>query len=222
MKRLIILILLIIPISGFCQSFVFCPEIKTEAKQGFNDLNVSIVFKDSRVYEKRIKLQCPKEEIFAVFVNSIMRTFPNLKITVLDESKFDENTEEGNVTFKINLKKYEATFYPGVYIANTNYEVILFDNRNGINIIKDTITGEGKQFNALGYKSGKIASNSSFKRAFDQFILMFDNLAPKRNEGFTNDEALAELKRFKEKLDLQLITQDEYDKKKAELMKYIR
>lgn len=222
MKRLIILILLLIPLSGFCQSFVFCPEIKTEAKQGFNDLNVSIVFKDSRVYEKRIKLQCPKEEIFAVFVNSIMRTFPNLKITVLDESKFDEYTEEGNVTFKINLKKYEATFYPGVYIANTNYEVILFDNRNGINIIKDTITGEGKQFNALGYKSGKIASNSSFKRAFDQFILMFDNLAPKRNEGFTNDEALAELKRFKEKLDLQLITQDEYDKKKAELMKYIR
>lgn len=193
MKRLIILILLIIPISGFCQSFVFCPEIKTEAKQGFNDLNVSIVFKDSRVYEKRIKAQCPKEEILDVFVNSIKRTFPNLKITVLDESKFDENPLEGTITFKINLKKYEATFYPGVYIANTNYEVILFDNRNGINIIKDTITGEGKQFNALGYKSGKIASNSSFKRAFDQFILMFDNLVPKRDDGFTNDEALDEL-----------------------------
>lgn len=222
MKKLIILILLIIPISGFCQSFVFCPEIRTEAKQGFNELNVSIVFKDSRVYEKRIKVQCPKEEIYDVFVNSIRLTFPNLKITVLDESKFDEDPAEGNITFKINLKKYEATFYPGVYIANTNYEVILFDNRNGINITKDTISGEGKQFNAFGYKSGKIASNSSFKRAFDQFIMMFDNLSPKRNEGYTNDEALAELKRFKEKLDLQLITQEEYDKKKAELMKYIR
>lgn len=179
MKRLIILILLLIPISGFSQSFVFCPEIKTEVKQGLNDLNLSIVFKDSRVYEKRIKVQCSKEEIFDVFVNSIKRTFPNLKITVLDESKFDENPVDGTVTFKINLKKYEATFYPGVYIANTNYEVILFDNRNGINIIKDTISGEGKQFNSLGYKSGKIASNSSFKRAFDKFILMFDNLAPK-------------------------------------------
>jgi len=222
MKRLIILILLIIPISGFCQSFVFCPEIKTEAKQGFNDLNVSIAFKDSRVYEKRIKVQCTKEEIFDVFVNSIMRTFPNLKITVLDESEFDENPAEGSVTFKINLKKYEATFYPGVYIANTNYEVILFDYRNGINIIKDTISGDGKQFNALGYKSGKIASNSSFKRAFDKFVLLFDNLIPAGNIGYTNDEALAELKRFKEKLDLQLITQDEYDKKKTELMKYIR
>jgi len=183
MKKLIILILLIIPISGFCQSFVFCPEIKTEAKQGLNDLNVSIVFRDSRVYEKRIKAQCSKEEIFDVFVNSIMRTFPNLKITVLDESKFDENPAEGTITFKINLRRYETTFYPGVYIANTNYEVILYDNRNGINIIKDTITGEGKQFNAFGYKSGKIASNSSFKRAFDKFVLLFDNLIPSSNIG---------------------------------------
>lgn len=222
MKKLIILILLIIPISGFCQSFVFCPEIKTEAKQGLNDLNVSIVFRDSRVYEKRIKVQCSREEIFDVFVNSIMRTFPNLKITVLDESKFDENPAEGTVTFKINLRKYEATFYPGVYIANTNYEVILFDNRNGINIIKDTITGEGKQFNALGYKSGKIASNSSFKQAFEKLILMFENLKQLKIDGFTSDKALAELKKFKEKLDLQLITQDEYDKKKVELMKYIK
>ena len=222
MKKIIILILLIIPISGFCQSFVFCPEIKTEVKQGFDGIKINVVFKDSRVYEKRIKVQCSKEEIFDVFVTSILRTFPYLNITVLDESKFDENPVEGSVTFKINLKKYEATFYPGVYIANTNYEVLLFDNRNGINIIKDTISGEGKQFNALGYKSGKIASNSSFKRAFDQFIMMFDNLSPKRNEGYTNDEALAELKRFKEKLDLQLITQEEYDQKKTELIKYIR
>lgn len=37
----------------------------------------------------------------------------------------------------------------------------------------------------------------------------------------TSDEALAQLKRAKEKLDLGLITQEEYDKLKAELAKYI-
>lgn len=222
MKNLLILILLVIPNSGFCQSFVFCPEIKTEARQEFNDLNVSIVFRDSRVYEKKIKKQCTKEEIFTVFVSSIVKTFPNLKITTLDESKFDENPEEGNITFKVNFKKYDATFYPGVYVANTSYEVILFDCRNKIKIFKDTILGSGNQFNALGIKSGKIASNSSFKRAFDKFILMFENLNDPKIDGFTNDEALAELKRFKEKLDLQLITQEEYDKKKEELIKYIK
>ena len=34
--------------------------------------------------------------------------------------------------------------------------------------------------------------------------------------------ALEELKRWKEKLDLQIITQEEYDAKKAELMKVIK
>jgi hypothetical protein len=62
----------------------------------------------------------------------------------------------------------------------------------------------------------------SFKKAFDQFILMIENLKSTKDDGLTNDEALAELKRFKEKLDLQLITQEEYNQKKAELIKYIR
>ncbi|MCX6311222.1 MAG: DUF4468 domain-containing protein [Bacteroidetes bacterium] len=38
----------------------------------------------------------------------------------------------------------------------------------------------------------------------------------------TSDEALTELKRCKDKLDLGLITQEEYDKKKAELGKFIK
>ena len=40
--------------------------------------------------------------------------------------------------------------------------------------------------------------------------------------GMTSDEALAELKKAKDKLDLELITQEEYDKIKADLMKYIK
>jgi hypothetical protein len=40
--------------------------------------------------------------------------------------------------------------------------------------------------------------------------------------GMTSDEALTELKKAKDKLDLELITQAEYDKIKADLMKYIK
>ncbi len=40
--------------------------------------------------------------------------------------------------------------------------------------------------------------------------------------GMTSDEALAELKKTKDKLDLGLITQEEYDKKKAELTPFIK
>ena len=38
----------------------------------------------------------------------------------------------------------------------------------------------------------------------------------------SSDAALQELKKWKEKLDLQIITQEEYDKKKEELMKFIQ
>ncbi len=43
-----------------------------------------------------------------------------------------------------------------------------------------------------------------------------------KGTGMTSDEALAELKKAKDKLDLGLITQEEYDKKKAELTPFIK
>ena len=40
--------------------------------------------------------------------------------------------------------------------------------------------------------------------------------------GYTSDQALTELKRWKDKLDLGLVTNDEYEAKKTELTPYIR
>ena len=42
------------------------------------------------------------------------------------------------------------------------------------------------------------------------------------DSSMTSDEVLTELKKAKEKLDLELITQEEYDELKTELMKYIK
>ena len=43
-----------------------------------------------------------------------------------------------------------------------------------------------------------------------------------KGTGLTSDEALAELKKAKDKLDLGIITQEEYDLKKAELLPFIK
>ena len=40
--------------------------------------------------------------------------------------------------------------------------------------------------------------------------------------GLSSDDALAQLKKAKDKLDLGLITQEEFEKLKAELAKYIK
>lgn len=57
-------------------------------------------------------------------------------------------------------------------------------------------------------------ANTNIDLAFDSGEILKD--------GFiTKEQAIAELKKAKELLDLELITQDEYDKKKKELRKYI-
>ncbi len=57
------------------------------------------------------------------------------------------------------------------------------------------------------------------------YTIQFENaLSTGEIKGFgkTSDEALTELKKAKDKLDLGLITQEEFDKLKAELSKYIK
>jgi hypothetical protein len=57
------------------------------------------------------------------------------------------------------------------------------------------------------------------------YTIQFENaLSTGEIKGFgkTSDEALTELKKAKDKLDLGLITQEEYNKLKAELSKYIK
>lgn len=48
-----------------------------------------------------------------------------------------------------------------------------------------------------------------------------NNSTESGSETMTSEQALEELSRWKRKLDLQIITQEEYDKKKEELMKFI-
>lgn len=60
------------------------------------------------------------------------------------------------------------------------------------------------------------------------FALWVNNLEGALSSGeiksnvMTSDEALEELKKYKSKLDLELITQEEYDAKKKELVKFIK
>lgn len=228
MKGLLFFLFFTFPLLGFCQSYVFCPEIQTEEKQGMNDINLSIVIKDSRSYDKNVKEKCTKAEIFAEFVDCIKRTYPKLNLTVLDENKFLENPINGIITCKIDLQKYDATFYTGMYISTTKYEVKIFDYRNGENIIKDIITGEGKQWNAIGFTSGKIASNTSFKEAFEKFILMFDELTQSANNQKANEQITPQnnntkskadrLRELKQLLDDKILTQEEFENEKKKIL----
>ena len=57
---------------------------------------------------------------------------------------------------------------------------------------------------------------------FEEAIATKEVITKVDPSDIASDAALEELKRWKEKLDLQIITQEEYDAKKAELMKLIK
>lgn len=209
------------------QSFVFRPDIKTELKKDLNNINISLVFKDSRSYAKKVKEKCTKDEIFNEFVSCIKRTYPNIKIVVLDEKSFDATPQKDSITIKINFLQYDVTFYLGMYIAYTTFELKIFDYRKGEKLIVDsTIKGEGKQFNVLGLKSGKIASNSSFKEAFDRFVSLTAKLSqesvnekvdPNLNNNVPKSKA-DKLRELKKLLDDKILTQEEFDKEKKKIL----
>jgi len=57
---------------------------------------------------------------------------------------------------------------------------------------------------------------------FEEAIATKEVVVKANQEDLDSEAALQELKKWKEKLDLQIITQEEYDAKKAELMKKIK
>lgn len=229
MKKVFAILLFVLPFVAFSQSFVFCPEIETDAKQGFRDTKVYLVFDDIRVFEKKKKEKCKKATILAEFANCIKRTYPNMQLVVLDEKQFYEDPVKGFITIKIKLRQFDATFNFGMYRATTTYDVKICDYRVDETVIDETITGDASRFNTVGFVSGKTASNHSFKEAFDKLVLLLDRIptneavkktAPQSTvQKTTGPRTKAErLRELKQLLDEKILTQEEYDREKKKIL----
>lgn len=174
MKKLLFLAVMILPLLGYSQSIVFCPKIDIV---NISDIegDAYVVFNDSRTYEKKLKEKCTKEELILAISNYIEQSFPKMNITFLPENQFSEKPEANRITYKIDIKQYDVTFYSGMYVSFTKFLIEIDDFRNGEKTYSFECNGKGNQLNALGYKSAKIASNSGFKVAFNEFISIFEN-----------------------------------------------
>ena len=165
---------MILPLFGYSQSIVFCPKIDIVNISNIEG-NATIVFTDSRTYEKKLKEKCSKEELILAISNYIEQSFPKLNITFLLENQFGEKPKENEITYSIDIKQYDVTFYSGMYVSYTKLLVEIYDYRNEENIYSFECNGKGNQLNALGYKSAKIASNSGFKVAFNEFVPILED-----------------------------------------------
>lgn len=113
----------------------------------------------------------------------------------------------GHFVYFYKIDVFGNIYYPGHEAANTSA------------IIKKVkITGSRRSgFKAMFQTKGFTALDNYFITIEDAIIA-----GEVKGNGYTSDQALSDLKRAKDKLDLGLITRDEYDKKKAELSPYIK
>lgn len=85
-------------------------------------------------------------------------------------------------------------------------------------IKKIWVVGNKRAGYSVSFRTKGITGLSNYTIQFENAL----STGEVKGFGMTSDDALAALKKAKDKLDLGLITQEEYDKIKADLVKYIK
>jgi hypothetical protein len=113
--------------------------------------------------------------------------------------------------------KYASIKYTGVKGDTSKYFGAMPKLPNTKTIIKRIYTNK---FGEICFET--LSSSNYYYRIPIDRALNKSEIKSKNPSFRTSDEAMAELKKAKEKLDLGLITKDEYDKVVIELKKYIK
>lgn len=154
----------------------------------------------------------PDQEFFQSYLSKDGATY-HVGDTIHIISPSKENGEFASMTSRVDGDK-SITIYPvQSYLTNTNI------------IIEKIFATAG---NAL--EPSKVIFRFTRKETYEETVkfLYFVNIEEAisirevKAFGMTSDEALTELKKSKDKLDLGLITQKEYNELKAKLSKYIK
>ena len=138
----------------------------------------------------------------------------------------------------LNLNGYASNsfYYKSLGIAyfyNTSYGIYITIDKGRVEFIfdekKHTVSGTGAtaMFDSQSWfkEDGEYRkAYNSAKETYENTInnLWFSLINTITSTEISSDEALAQLKKAKDKLDLGLITQDEFDKIKAELTPFIK
>lgn len=226
MKKVFFIFFIILPIFTNAQmitkfQFVSCPEINIQ-KQFYDEGQINIVCKDSRIYEKKKTTEkCSHAEFMQYFSNYIQESFPKLKINFLNENQFDEKSLQNIITFKIDIKKCDAMLTGYNWDSNSKFLVDVFDNRKDTKTYQFECNSKGNSFNTWGGKNAKIAINISFNLSFVKLIsLVEDGLKENSIDSISVQPSKAnELRELKKLLDEKVLTQEEFEIEKKKILK---
>jgi hypothetical protein len=143
-------------------------------------------------------------------------------LSTSSKGKFTSYVSKDNVTYKIGDRikigfpsSSNKTF---TFITQGGEHLPAFTSGREPEIEKILVLGDKRSGYCVYFSTDGMGG-------FLNYIIQFENaLSVGEVKGFgkTSDEALSELKKAKDKLDLGLITQEEFEDKKTELVKFIK
>ena len=134
----------------------------------------------------------------------------------------DKYILESGETFSIG-----DTITLGTALRNENYQFIVQNAGISFFPLSNYVSNSTVVIKkiSISFKVVNVYTTPPKGLVYGLMILNFDNAVTNgeiKSKLLTSDQALTELKKWKDKFDLQLITEDEYKAKKAELIKFIK
>lgn len=163
---------------------------------------------------------------FNVFSQDTLR-YNDLQSGVKPEGKFSYYESKSGYIYKIGDRlKIGVPFSNKTFAFITEGDGILFP----ITPLTISASGQESEIKKIWISGTKRSGYFAMIRSkgitgLSNYTITFENAIENgelKSFGKTSDEALVELKKAKDKLDLGLITQEDFDKLKAELIKYVK
>jgi len=156
----------------------------------------------------------------------------------LDTVRYSDLSTVKQGKYDVYIGKNDAVYKNGdrikIGVPSSNKTFAFITEGDGILIPVTQLTaassGQQTEIKKIWVYGTKRAGYSVYFRTkgitgLSNYTINFENAVETgevKSFGMTSDEALAELKKAKDKLDLGLISQEQYDKIKADLIKYIK
>lgn len=198
---------------------------------GFSQID-SIKLTKNGVNSVTIKTNFPKNIVYNRTINWINETYNNPEKVIVGKSD-DMITIHGiheDIFSMDNLLDYS-------YFKNIEYHIYFTINNESVNfnIVIDQFYSDSfkNSVNEMYFKLLNLGDNIKEKNKvkadiakfrFEKFLnlLLFNYNDFLLKNDLSSEEAIDLLKKYKNKLDLELISQEEYNKQKIELLKYIK
>lgn len=222
-KTFILFLLTLLPLNIIAQQFfVFCPEFDVKTKVDAKG-TAYLVIKDGREFGKKHKEKrqdCNSQETLELITSFVKGSFPYIKFILIDESQFNEEPKEDAITFKVELKQFDAYVKSYVWYANTDFQISVFDNRNDEEPVVVNSKGLGKFASIISKGQGRTAARNSFKTAFDRVLVIIENEMTEDayTEKLNPSSKYAGLIKLKKLLDDGILTQEEFDNEKNKIL----